>query len=366
MPNDEYWQAIAERDLSYDFKFYYGVKTTKVFCKPSCKTKAPLRKNVVYFDDISTACQSGFQACKRCKPECNTNQDRTLVKFLLVCRKIEEHDDGPLTALQLADSIGLTQYQLQRLFKKYLDVTPKRYIDQIQLTSLKKNLRNKGSVTDAIFESGIESSSVIYGRMNNHLGMTPKKYRDGGDGVRISYALATTDLGLVLIAATDKGLSFLQFGKNKHQLLAQLVSEYPRAEIELMPSDNKEQLNKWLTLLNLYIDGTSIDLNIPVDVRGTAFQKKVWDFLRSIPYGEVRSYGEIANAIGSPKAYRAVANACAGNNVALVIPCHRVIRGDGALGGYRWGEGRKRVIIDLERQAKTRKNDTSEVTNNYS
>jgi AraC family transcriptional regulator of adaptative response/methylated-DNA-[protein]-cysteine methyltransferase len=205
------------------------------------------------------------------------------------------------------------------------------------------------SVTEAIFESGIESTSVIYGRMNSHLGMPPKKYREGSDGIQISYAVGATSLGIVLIAATTKGLSFLQFGDTKHQLLAQLVSEYPRAEIALMSSKNEEQLSHWLKLLNLYIEGTAVDLAIPLDVRGTAFQKKVWDFLRSIPYGEVMSYGEIAKAIGSPKAFRAVANACAGNNVALVIPCHRVIRGDGALGGYRWGKNRKRAIIELEK-----------------
>ncbi|MCH2058677.1 MAG: methylated-DNA--[protein]-cysteine S-methyltransferase [Thalassotalea sp.] len=355
MSNDIYWKAIIEQDSAFDFQFYYGVKTTNIFCNPSCHIKAPLKENVVYFDNISTALKAGYQACKECKPDHNANQDTGLIKFLYVCRKIEEHSEGPLTALQLANSVGLTQYQLHRLFKKYLDVTPKSYIDQIQLNTLKVNLRASGSVTDAIFESGIESTSVIYGRMKSHLGMTPKKYREGGEGVQISYALGATNLGLVLIAATSKGLVFLQFGDREHQLLAQLLSEYPRAEIELMSSRNEEQLNHWLKLLNLFIDGISIDLDIPLDVRGTAFQKKVWDFLRSIPYGKVMSYGEIAQAIGEPKAFRAVANACASNNVALVIPCHRVIRGDGAIGGYRWGESRKRVIIDTERKNKTPK-----------
>ncbi|MFT6835237.1 MAG: AraC family transcriptional regulator of adaptative response [Francisellaceae bacterium] len=349
MCNNVFWKAIIEQDSSFDFQFYYGVKTTKSFCNPSCKNKAPPRKDIVYFDNITVAYNDGYQACKSCKPNCNAKQESGLLRLLHVCCKIEEHTEGSLTALQLASSVGLTQYQLHRLFKKYLNVTPKSYIDQIQLNTLKANLRRTGSVTDAIFESGIESTSVIYGRMNSHLGMTPKKYREGGEGIQISYAVGTTSLGLVLIAATNKGLSFLQFGDNKHQLLAQLVSEYPRAEIELMSSKNEEQLSNWLKLLNLYIDGTTIALDIPLDIRGTVFQKKVWDFLRSIPYGKVMSYGEIANAIGSPKAYRAVANACAGNNIALVIPCHRVIRGDGAIGGYRWGEERKRAIIDLER-----------------
>jgi len=367
MSNNKYWQAVVEQDATFDFQFYYGVSTTKIVCFPSCKAKTPLRKNVVYFDELSIAYLNGYRACKWCKPDSRTTQnthkksddgtvenepqDLGLIKLLHLCRKIEEHCEGTLTAQQLANSVNLSQFQLQRLFKKYLDVTPKHYIDQIQLNTLKVNLRTSASVTEAIFESGIESTSVIYGRMNSHLAMTPKKYREGGDGVSISYAIGATQLGLVLMAATNKGLSFLQFGDCEHLLLAQLVSEYPRAHIERMCSENEKQLSHWLTLLNLYIEGTGIDFDIPLDVRGTAFQKKVWDFLRRIPYGKVMSYGEIAKSIGSPNAFRAVANACAANNVALVIPCHRVIRGDGGIGGYRWGEKRKRIIIDLESNA---------------
>ena len=346
------WVAITEQDAKYDSKFYYGVKTTKIFCKPSCTSKAPLKKNVVYFDDITSAVSAGFRACKRCKPERISSNTTGLVHLINVCRQIDEHSEGALTVVQLADSVGLTQYQLHRLFKKFLKVTPKSYIDQIQFDSLKKNLRSSGSITDAIYDSGIESSSVIYGRMNRHLGMTPKKYRQGGEGVQISYATGVTELGLALMAATDKGLCFLQFGDADHLLLAQLVSEYPRAEIEPMSRSNEQRFNNWLDRLNQYLDGSSTNLEIPVDVRGTAFQKKVWDFLQEIPYGDVKSYGEIAKSMGSPKAFRAVANACAGNNIALVIPCHRVIRGDGGLGGYRWGESRKRAIIDLERKVK--------------
>ena len=348
MADDIYWQAIIEHDSAFDFQFYYGVKTTRIFCHASCKSKTPLRKSVIYFDSIALAQADGYRACKRCQPDRNAQQDTSLIRLLHACKIIEQHNEGSLTALQLANSIGITQFQINRIFKKYLDVTPKSYIDQVQLNSLKKNLRASDNVSQAIYQSGIESSSVIYGRMNSHLGMTPKKYLKGGDGVTISYAVGETHLGLVLIAATDKGLSFLQFGDTKHQLLAQLVAEYPRAEISLMAEKSAPQLHHWLSLLNLYLAGCSTELNLPLDIRATAFQKKVWDFLRTIPYGEMMSYGEIAQAIGSPKAYRAVANACASNNVALVIPCHRVISGDGALGGYRWGQGRKRLIIDIE------------------
>lgn len=348
MSNDVYWHAIIEHDGTFDFQFYYGVNSTKIFCRPSCQSKIPLRKNVTYFDNIALAQAEGYRPCKLCQPNKDSQQDTGLIKLLHACHKIEQHNEGALTALQLAQSIGITQFQINRLFKKYLDVTPKAYIDQIQLNALKTNLRSSDNVSQAIYQSGIESSSVIYGRMNSHLAMTPKNYLKGGDGVIMSYVIGETSLGLVMIAATDKGVCFLQFGETKHHLLAQLVTEYPSAEISLMPEKSEQQLQHWLSLLNLYLAGRTNELNLPLAVQATAFQKKVWDFLRTIPYGEVMSYGEIAKAIDSPRAFRAVANACAGNKVALVIPCHRVIRGDGALGGYRWGDARKKAIINME------------------
>ena len=350
MRDENNWNAVTEKDPKYDGKFFYGVKSTKIFCKPSCPSRTPLKKNIVYFLTANNAKEAGYKICKRCMSGENSKNKNGMLKLLNVCRMIEQHDQGALTATQLAKTVDLTQYQLHRLFKKYLDVTPKSYIDQMKLISLKQNLRHSENVTNAIYNSGFESSSVIYGRMKSHLGMTPKKYREGGDGESISYGIGQTELGRVLIAATDKGLCFLQFGESDHLLLAQLISEYPRAEIEPMTYTGQEHLSNWLSLLNKYASGISTNLDIPIDVRGTAFQKKVWDFLRQIPYGDVMSYGEIAEAIGAPKAFRAVANACSGNNIALVIPCHRVIRGDGGLGGYRWGESRKRTIIDMERR----------------
>jgi len=353
MSDDVYWQAIIEHDAAFDFQFYYGVNSTKIFCFPSCPSKPPLRNNVSYFDDVGLAQASGYRACKRCQPDKKCLQDTSLVKLIHACHKIEKHNEGTLTALQLAESMGLTQFQLNRLFKKHLNITPKNYIDQVQLTALKKNLRNSDNVSHAIYQSGIESSSVIYGRMINHLAMTPKTYLRGAANIKISYVLGDTRLGPVLIAATDKGVCFLQFGDSTHQLLSQLMSEFPSAEIMLMPENSEQQFEHWLNLLDLYLAGCSNEINLPLDIRATTFQKRVWDFLKTIPYGEVMSYGAIAKAIGSAKAFRAVANACASNNVALVIPCHRVIRGDGALGGYRWGEKRKRKILDIENKLNT-------------
>ncbi len=357
----KHWQAIKNRDSSFDGQFYYGVATTRIFCRPGCTSRRPLKKNIRIFSNTEVAIERGYRACKRCKPLADASADGNLRKLLQVCRYVDEHSEGALTAVDLAKRVGLTQYQLHRLFKKFLSVTPKNYIDQSRLNVLKKRLRSSGSVTDAIYDTGIESSSVIYGRLDTHLGMTPKNYREGGKGVDISFAMAATELGHIIIGATDKGLCHLQFGESGHELLENLANEYPNAEIEPMQTERHEHLVPWMEALDQYLSGSDTSKRnafkaIPLDVQGTAFQKKVWDFLREIPYGQVMSYAEVAKAIGSPKAFRAVANACAGNHVGVVIPCHRVIRGDGSMGGYRWGISRKRTLIDLERQNRGAKN----------
>ncbi|WP_168204143.1 bifunctional DNA-binding transcriptional regulator/O6-methylguanine-DNA methyltransferase Ada [Aliikangiella coralliicola] len=365
-----FWNAITKRDSAFDGQFYYGVTSTQVFCRPSCKSRRPLKKNIQIFEHAQQAIEQNYRPCKRCNPLIENSCDENLVKLLEVCRLVEQHSEGVLTTTELAKSVDLSQHQLHRLFKKFLSVTPKNYIDQSRVGLLKKNLRKSPSVTDAIYDSGFESSSVIYGRLNTHLGMTPKSYREGGKNVEISFAIANTALGLVIIGATDKGLCHLQLGDSRHELLEQLVEEYPHANIEPMPdlsadgqSNQTEQLHQnrhvqqfdlWMNALNQYLSGQNALTSIPLDIQGTAFQKKVWDFLRKIPYGEVMSYGEVAEAIGSPKAYRAVATACASNQVGLAIPCHRVIRGDGSMGGYRWGLSRKRTLIELERHSRVK------------
>lgn len=252
----------------------------------------------------------------------------------------------------LARQVGLSPFHLQRIFKKIAGVTPKQFLEACRLQALKTNLRSRNSVTDAIYEAGFGSASRVYERADTRLGMTPREYRNGGQGTFISYVSIASPLGTMMIGATDRGLCFLQFGDSDSKLLEALRKEYPAASLESMQSPYPEQFNLWIESLLRYLRQEQMRLDIPLDVRGTAFQWKVWKYLQSIPYGELRSYAEVAEGIGNPKAIRAVGSACSANRVAIVIPCHRVIRGTGDLSGYRWGLERKRVLIDAERAAK--------------
>lgn len=273
-----------------------------------------------------------------------------------LCRYIEAHSDEVLTLEQLAKQAHLSPAHLQRRFKAAIGVSPKEYADSCRLKKLKTGLRKNSSVTDAIYDAGFTSSSRVYERVDTRLGMTPKQYRAQGKGIVISYATSKTPLGYVLMGATDRGLCFIQFGDGKKELVAQLATEYSQASIQPMGKAHKEQFNAWMKALSNYLHGHATTLDPPLDIRGTAFQLKVWKYLQTIPAGSVASYTEVARAIGSSKAVRAVASACAGNRIAIIIPCHRVIRGNGELAGYRWGLERKRALLDLERKMKSASN----------
>jgi AraC family transcriptional regulator of adaptative response/methylated-DNA-[protein]-cysteine methyltransferase len=272
-------------------------------------------------------------------------------RFQALCDYIQVHSDSgePLTLEQLSRQSGLSPFHLQRSFKAALGVTPKQYVEGCRLAALKGKLRSAKSVTEAIYEAGFGSSSRVYERVDTRLGMIPSQYRAGGKGVRISYVSVESPLGRMMVGATDRGLCFIQFAESERDLLALLRKEYPAAELQPMSQPWPEQFRLWMSSLDRHLRGTEPNPDLPVEVRATAFQLKVWKFLQSIPYGAVYSYSEVAAGIGSPKATRAVASACARNTVAIVIPCHRVIRGDGGLGGYRWGLARKRTLIDRER-----------------
>lgn len=348
------WEAILQRDASQDGKFWYGVVTTGVYCRPSCASRRPNAKNVRLFASLEAAAASGLRACKRCKPDqgCLVPQLSTL---LALCRHIETHAEQAHSLTALAARSGLSQFQVHRLFKAFLRLTPKEYISEVRLRALKQRLRSAASVTEAIYDAGFESSSAVYGRMDAHLGMTPQHYRAGGAGVDISFAFGRTQLGLVLIGATDRGVCYLQFGASERELLEQIRDEYPQALITSSEASADPQFTQWMAALNERIRGENTRRLLPLDVQGTAFQKKVWDFLQSIPAGEVVSYGEAAKAIGEPRAVRALASACGSNRIGVLIPCHRVIRGNGELGGYRWGLARKRALIDAERKSRAAK-----------
>lgn len=351
--NDEvFWQAVVERDSAFDQRFVFAVKSTGIYCRPSCPSRRPLRKNVRFFASSELAEAEGFRACKRCHSAPQKSHE-ALADLQRLCQYIEDHGDDNITVTSVSAALGLSQFQVHRLFKTFLTVTPKDYIEQYKLQVLKQRLRDERNVTDAIYAAGFSSSSVIYGRLNLQLGMTPAMYRKGGLGAQISFAMAATSLGKMMIGATDRGVCYLQFGDTDAELLQQLQQEFPRAEFTPMPRETQPEFEQWMLALELHLTGKQPHIELPLDIRGTAFQLKVWEFLRQLPYGDVLSYQELAQAISQPTATRAVASACARNRIGVLIPCHRVIRGDGGLGGYRWGLPRKRTLLDIERRNKS-------------
>ncbi|WP_428311499.1 methylated-DNA--[protein]-cysteine S-methyltransferase [Hydrocarboniphaga sp.] len=279
----------------------------------------------------------------------NPNTKTPNAKIEALCRYIDEHADEPLTLAALGERAGMSSFHLQRSFKAATGVTPRQYAEAARLRVLKSGLRSGESVTHAIVDAGYGSPSRVYEKVATHLGMTPGEYRRGGLGTAISYAAFESELGWLLMAATDRGLCFVQFGDGVDALIAQLRSEFPQADIGEMGGQARPQFQAWMAALAQQLRGARTAAGLPLDLRGTAFQMKVWAYLMRIPSGELRSYSEVAEAIGHPKAVRAVASACAANRVGVLVPCHRVIRGDGGMGGYRWGLERKRALIDAER-----------------
>jgi AraC family transcriptional regulator of adaptative response/methylated-DNA-[protein]-cysteine methyltransferase len=354
MNDEQRWTAVRNRDARCDGKFLYGVLTTGVFCRPSCPSRRPLRKNVRFYATAEGAQRDGLRPCLRCRPLATPGDDPHAARIHAVARYIEAHADETLPLSALAARARLSPFHFQRRFKAVVGVSPKQYLDACRMNRLKTGLRAGERVTGAIYDAGFGSASRVYERVDTRLGMTPRQYREGGAGVAISYAVAETPLGLTMMAATDRGLCFVQFGAGEADLLAQLEREYPGATLAPMDAAARAPFAQWMAALAAHLEGTRPRLDLPLDVRGTAFQMKVWSFLQRIPYGEVRSYAEVAKAIGAPKAVRAVGSACAANRIAVAIPCHRVIRGDGGLGGYRWGLARKRALIDAERSGRTR------------
>ena len=344
------WQAVSTRDASRDGVFFYGVITTGVYCRPSCASR-PLQKHVRYYPTVEAAEAAGLRACKRCRPR-EATSDATAMRIQALCRYIEAHADESLSLESLAAQVHLSPFHLQRRFKAITGVTPRQYQEACRLRSFKQGLKEGEGVARAIYGAGFGSASRVYERVGTRLGMTPKQYRAGGQGIAISWATSSTSLGLLMMGATDRGLCFVQFDEHEAALLARLRDEYPAAQLTPMVAAQRGLFEAWMQALGRHLDGHPQALDLPLDVRGTAFQMKVWAYLQQIPHGELRSYTEVAQAIGEPRAVRAVASACGANRVALLIPCHRVIRGDGSMGGYKWGLERKRALIDQERASR--------------
>lgn len=343
-----YWQAVLSRDRNSDGSFVYAVRSTGIYCRPSCPSRRPRREQVVFFPLPQGAEQAGFRPCRRCLPrnvDGYTNEQVELVHQ--VCRSIEEHLDDDLTLANLGAQLHISPHHLQRSFKRIIGITPRQYAETCRLGQFKSRLREGESVTRAMYEAGYSSSSRLYERAPAHLGMTPTTYRKGGLGMNISYTTVDSPLGRLLVAATDRGICGVSLGDSDTTLEAALRREYPAAQIQR----DDDGLGKWVSAFLGYLNGRQPDLHLPVDVQATAFQWQVWEALRAIPSGSTRSYSEVAKALGHPQAARAVARACATNPVALVIPCHRVVRENGHLGGYRWGIERKQQLLAQEKAA---------------
>jgi AraC family transcriptional regulator, regulatory protein of adaptative response / methylated-DNA-[protein]-cysteine methyltransferase len=352
---DPRWARVQARDRTADGAFFYAVKTTGVFCRPSCAARPPKPENVLFFDTAADAEHAGFRACLRCRPSAAAGRDAVTEKMKQVAEFIRAHAHEPLPLARLAAHASLSPAHLQRTFKAVVGVSPKEFQAAERIRTFKSRLRNGDSILSATFDTGYGSTSRIYERVDGGLGMTPSTYRAGGAGETIRYAIRDTSLGLLMMAATERGVCFVQFGTRPDMLLAQLTAEFPRAAIESSAAGAAAPLDHWIDALNGHLSRSGPSPDLPLDLRGTAFQIKVWQFLLSVKPGMVVSYSEVAQAVGAPKAVRAAASACAANRVAILVPCHRVLRADGGLGGYRWGLDRKRALLDTERAARAQK-----------
>ncbi len=342
-------EAVMARDDRMDGVFVYGVSSTRIYCRPSCPARKPREDRLVFFTSGQGARAAGFRPCRRCRPDDAVAGDPHEKMVARLSRFIENYDspDRPLTLAVMSDYMKISPHHLQRTFTKIMGVSPRRYAEMSRLKRLKSLVRSGEGVTDALYEAGYGSSSRLYEGSAGRLGMTPGAYKKGGKGMRIHYTVVDCPLGRLLVAATGKGVSAVSVGPADEELEKALFDEYPSAEIVRDPSG----LEGYIGALMSYLEGKRSILAIPLDVRVTAFQARVYDALQDIPYGAVRTYAQIAEAVGDPGAARAVGNACAANPTALVVPCHRVVRTDGSMGGYRWGVDRKSSLLAGERQS---------------
>ncbi len=342
--DDERWAAVVARASDADGYFYYSVRTTGIYCRPSCPSRSALRKNVAFYATPQEAESAGFRPCKRCHSDKITTNDPHSTLVTRACRIIEKSDVQP-SLEDLAVEVGLSKYHFHRVFKKATGVTPKAYADACRDRKVRDGLTSKQSVTDVIYAAGFNSSGRFYANATESLGMKPKKLRAGGTGENIRFAIAECSLGSVLVGATERGVCAILLGDSADSLITTFQDQFPMAE--LIGGD--ATFDGWVADVLAVVEATGSAPDLPLDIRGTAFQQRVWQALRKIPIGETASYADIAKQIGAPKSFRAVAQACGANQLAIVIPCHRVVRSDGAMSGYRWGVERKRALIEREK-----------------
>ncbi len=343
--DDHCWAAVASRDKALDGVFVYAVRSTGIYCRPSCPSRRPSRDRVAFYPLPAAAELAGFRPCRRCHPTAIVPPDPNVALITAACRWIAANLDQPLTLAELGAAVGLSPQHVQRTFKRLLGISPRAYADTLRLRNVKAQLRTGEQVTVAIDAAGYGSTSRLYEYADTKLGMTPTTYQRGGKGMQITYALVASPLGQLLVAATERGVCAVSLGDANAGLEAELRAEYPGATLVR----NDANLGGALTAILAYLEGRTPNLDLPLDVQATAFQRQVWQALQGIPYGETRSYRELAEALGKPGASRAVGRACATNPVSLIVPCHRALGSDGKLHGFRWGLERKQALLELER-----------------
>lgn len=341
--SDPRWTAVVTRDAAADGTFFYSVKTTGVYCRPSCAARLARPENVSFHSTCADAESAGFRPCKRCKPDQPPLAEQHAATVAEVCRLIESADSVP-SLEQLARHAGMSTWHFLRVFKAVAGVTPRAYAAAHRARRLRDQLDQGGTVTDAIYDAGYNSSSRFYAQADAVLGMTPSRYRAGGADTAIRFAIGECSLGAILVAASARGVCAILLGDDADALARDLQDRFPRAEIIGADADFEQVVARVVAS----VEAPGLGFDLPLDVRGTAFQQRVWQALRDIPAGETESYAQVAGRIGMPKAARAVAQACAANALAVAIPCHRVVRNDGALSGYRWGVERKRTLLARE------------------
>jgi AraC family transcriptional regulator of adaptative response/methylated-DNA-[protein]-cysteine methyltransferase len=342
--DDVRWQAVVERNQKADCQFWYSVKTTGVYCRPSCPSRSSRRENVAFHSSPEVAEKEGFRACKRCDPKGPGLENRHTAAVATACRMIKEADEFP-SLEQLGKAVQMSPGYFHRLFKRVTGLTPKSFANAQRADRVKRALPKRETVTEAIYESGFNSNGRFYAGSAKMLGMKPKEFRDGGAGNTIRFAIGECSLGSILVASSQKGVCAILMGNDPNALAQDLQNQFPKAD--LIGGD--AEYEKLVAKVVGFIEAPQLGLNLPLDIRGTAFQQRVWKELQRIPVGETASYMEIANLIGYPRSARAVAQACGANSLAVAIPCHRVLRSGGGISGYRWGVDRKQALLQRER-----------------
>ena len=344
--DDQRWDAVARRDRNADGYFYYSVATTGVYCRPSCGARQPLRKNVAFHLNAQAARRAGFRPCKRCRPDGPDMADERASLIAAACRTLENTSEPP-DLDRIASEAHMSRFHFQRVFKEVTGVTPRAYFSECRKKRVQAGLSRSRTITETIYDSGFNSNGRFYASSAQMLGMTPKDYRSGGGEHAIRFAVGQCSLGSILVATTDKGLCAILLGDDPDRLVRELQDQFPKAQL----TGGDRDFERIVAIVVGFVENPKQGLNLPLDVQGTAFQQRVWRALRDIPTGSTMSYEEIAMRIGSPTSARAVAAACAANHLAVAIPCHRVVRKDGGLSGYRWGVERKQGLLEREAAA---------------